>query len=321
MALEIMKDNVQIIQSLSDYPNQEEGLTAQEMKEKFDEASVKLQNYINNSVVPAVNDKLSASEMSGAVANAVEQALGSITPAKIGAAPADHVTDKSNPHGVTAAQVGAAPAGFGLEVTSKPPNNSLDELYTNGWYQCARGYTGAPTGHSTLEYGTVFVVNRFGQNTTQFYVTQPDDIIGSPLMLVRNYSVSKGTWNPWECINPPMAFGVEYRTTERYNGKPVYVKTVRHTLTADTGSTSSVTTLAINGNVSNVDSIVDVSGVYVGTDSKKYPIPSMGGSGNVFLGYNAVSNGNLYLVLIINKDVFKAGQYFNVTFKYTKTTD
>ena len=29
-----------------------------------------------------------------------------------------------------------------------------------------------------------------------------------------------------EWVNPPMALGVEYRTTERYLGKPVYVKTV-----------------------------------------------------------------------------------------------
>lgn len=30
------------------------------------------------------------------------------------------------------------------------------------------------------------------------------------------------TWQPWEFVNPPMLAGVEYRTTERWNGKPVY---------------------------------------------------------------------------------------------------
>ena len=29
-----------------------------------------------------------------------------------------------------------------------------------------------------------------------------------------------------EWINPPMILGVEYRTTERWNGKPIYVKAV-----------------------------------------------------------------------------------------------
>jgi hypothetical protein len=34
---------------------------------------------------------------------------------------------------------------------------------------------------------------------------------------------SDGTWNEWEWVNPPMVGGVEYRTTERYLGEPVYV--------------------------------------------------------------------------------------------------
>lgn len=35
-----------------------------------------------------------------------------------------------------------------------------------------------------------------------------------------------GKWQPVEWINPPMTLGTEYRTTERYLGKPVYVKLV-----------------------------------------------------------------------------------------------
>ena len=33
-----------------------------------------------------------------------------------------------------------------------------------------------------------------------------------------------GTWYPWEYVNPPMQFGVEYRTTERWYGSPVYAQ-------------------------------------------------------------------------------------------------
>ena len=39
-------------------------------------------------------------------------------------------------------------------------------------------------------------------------------------------SDSAGQWNPLEYINPEMKLGIEYRTTERYLGKPVYVKVV-----------------------------------------------------------------------------------------------
>lgn len=37
---------------------------------------------------------------------------------------------------------------------------------------------------------------------------------------------SGGIWKPWEWVNPPMVLGVEYRTTERYKGKPVYTMAV-----------------------------------------------------------------------------------------------
>lgn len=37
----------------------------------------------------------------------------------------------------------------------------------------------------------------------------------------RNY-----TWGEWEWVNPPMNLGVEYRTTERWNGKAVYIKAI-----------------------------------------------------------------------------------------------
>ena len=45
-----------------------------------------------------------------------------------------------------------------------------------------------------------------------------------------NYAVMKtlsgGTWYPVEWVNPPMIVGVEYRTTERWQGKPVYTALV-----------------------------------------------------------------------------------------------
>lgn len=33
-------------------------------------------------------------------------------------------------------------------------------------------------------------------------------------------------WHEWECVNPPMKVDEEYRTKERYLGKPVYTKTI-----------------------------------------------------------------------------------------------
>lgn len=33
-------------------------------------------------------------------------------------------------------------------------------------------------------------------------------------------------WHEWECVNPPMVVDVEYRTNERFLGKPVYTKVI-----------------------------------------------------------------------------------------------
>ena len=45
--------------------------------------------------------------------------------------------------------------------------------------------------------------------------------------MVYNYVSGGGEeWYPFEWVNPRLTPGVEYRTTQRYNGKPVYVKLV-----------------------------------------------------------------------------------------------
>ena len=79
------------------------------------------------------------------------------TASDVGATPASHATDKGNPHGVTAAQVGAVPA---IESTDHP----------GCYYRMVGGET--------------------------------------------------------EWINPPVEIGEEYRTTERWNGYAVYTKLI-----------------------------------------------------------------------------------------------
>jgi hypothetical protein len=50
----------------------------------------------------------------------------------------------------------------------------------------------------------------------------PSELKNRMCELVR-YKV-EGVWSQWEWVNPPMVLGVEYRTTERWQGKPVYTK-------------------------------------------------------------------------------------------------
>lgn len=58
-----------------------------------------------------------------------------------------------------------------------------------------------------------------------------------------------GTWQALEWINPPLSYGVEYRTTERHIGKPVYVKCVNY------GYIAAGTLTAAHG-ISNIDDVV-----------------------------------------------------------------
>lgn len=65
-----------------------------------------------------------------------------------------------------------------------------------------------------------------GELETGSYATQTVYFIGQNKgAKMRRYNVD-GTWYPWEWENPPMIPGVEYRTTERYMGKPVYAQCV-----------------------------------------------------------------------------------------------
>lgn len=54
MAIPAFEHDMEIIQKLSDYPNDSEGLTAEELKAKFDEAGIALSSYINESLIPAL---------------------------------------------------------------------------------------------------------------------------------------------------------------------------------------------------------------------------------------------------------------------------
>mgnify|MGYP006871089362 CR=1 FL=1 len=55
MAIEKMNQSVAIHQALGTEPNTENGLSADQVKAKFDEGATLLKNYINETIVPAVN--------------------------------------------------------------------------------------------------------------------------------------------------------------------------------------------------------------------------------------------------------------------------
>lgn len=135
------------------------------------------------------------------------------TPEQIGAHPNTWIP--------TVSDVGAAPAGYGLgEINGKvcyDPNAALEI----GFYHL--GGSSAVNVPGYFGYGTMLVERRAscicqtikgmdGQHNLQIITRESRD--------------AGKTWRDWEYVNPPMALGVEYRTTERYDGKVVYTKLV-----------------------------------------------------------------------------------------------
>lgn len=126
----------------------------------------------------------------------------------------NHATGGSDP--ITPESIGAAPAGYGLGGGATKIDN-LNNAVNNGWYLIAGTVSNGP---KESIYGWMLVSSRSGSGgmiRQDFW-----EAITNPIHYVR-YAVN-GEFKEWEYVNPPMASGIEYRTTERYKEKAVYKK-------------------------------------------------------------------------------------------------
>ena len=122
--------------------------------------------------------------------------------------------------------INAAPGWFGLGDAAKmlTEADNVDNIRVSGWYTWDWDPSKQPAGlPEEAKYHTGNM--RVDGTTGGAYTAQT-------IYLAKNgSSVNVGdecviqrlrTEAPWEWVNPPMKLGVEYRTTERYLGKPVY---------------------------------------------------------------------------------------------------
>lgn len=120
---------------------------------------------------------------------------------------------------------GNAPAGFGLgTVDSKALSGvDLNTVTAGGTYKITTGCSNTPPGVNGAWSKLLVIPDRA---CTQVWFPANDqskpDFCSTCLM--RIYNEDTKSWGAWEWVNPPMALGVEYRTTERINGKAVYKK-------------------------------------------------------------------------------------------------
>jgi hypothetical protein len=130
-----------------------------------------------------------------------------------------------------------------------------------------------------------------------------------------NPNLSRGGWGGWqtadyrivdnvmEWINPPMIVGEEYRTTERWQGKPVYVKAIN---IASVGEG----TVTIGHGITGISGIVSVRAV-VSTAGGEFAIPWYKGTGYIFATATRDS-------VMTHASTEYVGKSAIVTIKYTK---
>lgn len=116
-----------------------------------------------------------------------------------------------------------APAGFGLGNGAIPLSgeDDLNKLAgKNGWYHWEET---PPLNAPPESWGII----RTCCDLCVIGQTQRAISLHGGIVMQRHYSTAQG-WSVWECENPPLQLEVEYRTTKRYQGKPIYAKLVNY---------------------------------------------------------------------------------------------
>lgn len=210
--------------------------------------------------------------------------------------------------------IGAAPAGFGLggDATLINADTDLNSIVKNGWYKFSGGPIHAPTGSQDgweSGYSALFVNNYNSNIVTQtIFCSNAASVYGCKIK--RIFADSK--WYPWEWVNPPMLLGVEYRTTERYLMKTVYVKKVDFG-NAPAGSIKEVSC------ATNVAKMVDFNiTVWNGAFGQENTIINDDGT-LVARPYSKLSEGTLSIVLAVFTDI--STRTVDLVVKYTKITN
>lgn len=244
-----------------------------------------------------------------------------------------HANDQKNPHKVTAEQigarpntwmptaedvgarpntwtpsvseVGAAPSGYGLGEGGTYPNDvglTGPNLARGGFFRWDS--LGQSNGYPFV-YGTMLVVPR-AKDSSSFMLAycHADSYKGT--IAVKQYV--SGAETKWEYINPPMALGVEYLTTKRFEGKPVYMKAF------NTGNLPTNTSATIAHGINNVDKTISVRG-YITGQGASVTIPYYDSTTN-WIGVTFQRN-NYTIATGHNASAFTAVLFV----EYTKTTD
>lgn len=228
--------------------------------------------------------------LTGQTANKVYDILTTRAPVSIaqgGTGATDAATARAN--------LGVAPAWFGLGELGaycSDCNNAMK----NGWFWVDGNTANIP--ESGLS-GVLFVESRNKTGSVDYYQT----LRSGAITIERYYSSFAKAWQPWEWENPPMKLGVEYRTTERWNGKPVY------TMLYNFGAMPNASTKTVIHGIQNIDYPLSAS-VTAKSETWAFVVPT---------AYNVETDIVFSLRELIIKTTTDRSEYnAYFTLKYTK---
>ena len=216
--------------------------------------------------------------------------------------------------------IGAAPSGYGYgemiqrighdNITDDEFVSLLEDLLSKLGYNEAIQLCWV--NHPTIS-GVTFIGTLWKSSAGAYATLTGTSYSGNMLLRYK----TNGVWQPTEWVNPPMDPGVESRTTERYLGKPVYVKTV------DTGALPNATYKEISASFPNANRILSVYGSAYQDADHVIPLPCLKYGKSAYGTDNAVqvtvnNTTSIVIATTLNMSSFTTS---SVCVKYTKSTD
>ena len=203
-----------------------------------------------------------------------------------------------------------APAGFGIGQTKTKELTTADDLdivKKSGWYRWGeQPPTNAPAfANDSNKYTAMRVDGCDEKNFKQTLIS----LFGNGYNLEITRQIQDGVYGEWEWPNPPMIKNTEYRTTERWNGLPVYAQMIR--LESMPNASQVVTAHGIEG----IAYVLEAKGVAVNKSTNiGFPFPCRGKDDTV--GTVELYADPTNIVVTTTKDM--TNNFGHVALKYIK---
>jgi hypothetical protein len=115
---------------------------------------------------------------------------------------------------VGVALAGKAPSGYGLGEHPSTVITNPDTITKSGFYKAVCTFSEY---YKDITAWVEMIASSENYATQHAYFDMHEGV------KLTRYKIA-GVWQPWEWNNPPMDIGIEFRTTERWNGKVVYTQ-------------------------------------------------------------------------------------------------